>query len=309
MPSIPAGLYAPIVTPFRNEAVDDAALRRNVEKYLQTRLTGLVVLGSNGEHVMLDDSEAERVVAAARSAMPSTRPLIAGTGAESTRAAIAATQRAARAGADAVLVRTPSFFKNLMTADVYVRHYVAVAEASPVPVLLYNVSMFTGVTLPPDAVGLLAEHPNIVGMKESGSDAALLGEYLARSGPEFFVLAGSGVTYFSGLVAGASGAILALAGVVPDLCADVLDHVRAGRYADALALQRRLTPLARAIGGQHGVPAVKAALDLLGFEGGVPRAPLGPAPRPVVESLRRTLTDLGLPLAQPAPLDADPATT
>lgn len=304
-----AGLYAPIVTPFRNEAVDDAALRRNVEKYLQTRLTGLVVLGSNGEHVMLDDSEAERVIAAARSAMPSTRPLIAGTGAESTRATIAATQRAARAGADAVLVRTPSFFKALMTSDVYVRHYVAVAEASPVPVLLYNVSMFTGVTLPPDAVGLLAEHPNIIGMKESGSDAALLGEYIARSGPEFFVLAGSGVTYFTGLVAGAAGAVLALAGVVPELCADLLDYVRAGRIAEARALQRRLTPLARAIGGQFGVPAVKAALDLLGFEGGVPRAPLGPAPRAVVESLRRILTDLGVPLAQPAPIDADPATT
>src|SRR5687767_13396515 len=133
------GLYTPIVTPFRNDTVDDAAIRRNVERYMQTRLTGLVVLGSNGEAVLLDDQEAERVVAAARSAMPATRPLIAGTGAESTKATIAACKRAANAGADAVLVRTPSFFKNLMTADLYVRHYVAVAEESPVPVLLYNV--------------------------------------------------------------------------------------------------------------------------------------------------------------------------
>ncbi|MEZ5290758.1 MAG: dihydrodipicolinate synthase family protein [Vicinamibacterales bacterium] len=304
-----AGLYTPIVTPFNHDTVDDAALHRNVERYMQTRLTGLVVLGSNGEAVMLDDSEAERVIAAARSAMPSTRPLIAGTGAESTKATIAATLRAARAGADAVLVRTPSFFKNMMTADVFVRHYVAVAEASPVPVLLYNVSMYTGVTLPPDAVGLLAEHPNIVGMKESGSDASLLADYISRSGPEFFVLAGSGVTYFTGLAAGAHGAILALAGLVPDLCADLLDHVRAGRFLEARALQRTLTPLARTIGGLHGVPALKAALDLMGYDGGLPRAPLGPTPPSVIGQLRRMLTDLGVPLVEPASMDADPATT
>lgn len=303
------GLYTPIVTPFRHDTLDDAALRRNVERYMQTRLHGLVVLGSNGEAVMLDDQEAERAIAAARSAMPSSRPLIAGTGAESTKGTITACQRAANAGADAVLVRTPSFFKNMMTSDVYVRHYVAVAEASPVPVLLYNVSMYTGVTLPPDAVGLLAEHPNIVGMKESGSDAALLADYISRSGPEFFVLAGSGVTYFSGLVSGAEGAILALAGVVPDLCADILDHVRAGRILEARTLQRRLTPLARTIGGLHGVPALKAALDLMGYDGGLPRAPLGPTPPSVVESLRRLLTDLGVPLVSPAPMNADPATT
>jgi 4-hydroxy-2-oxoglutarate aldolase len=306
MPTLP-GLYAPIATPFRHDTVDDAAIRRNVERYMQTRLHGLVVLGSNGEAVLLDEQEADRVIAAARSAMPASRPLIAGTGAESTKATIAACQRAAQAGADAVLVRTPSFFKNMMTSDVFVRHYVAVAEASPVPVLLYNVTMYTGVTLPPDAVGLLAAHPNVVGMKESGSDAALLADYIARSGPEFFVLAGSGVTYFSGLVAGAQGAVLALAGLVPDFCADILDHVRAGRIDEARALQRRLTPLARTIGGLHGVPALKAALDLMGFEGGLPRAPLGPTPRSVVEDLRRMLTELGVPLLEPAPVDADPA--
>jgi 4-hydroxy-2-oxoglutarate aldolase len=309
MTSLP-GLYTPIVTPFTShDTVDDAAIRRNVERYMATRLHGLVVLGSNGEHVMLDDSEAERVVAAARSAMPSSRPLIAGAGAESTRATIAACARAARAGADAVLVRTPSFFKNMMTTDVYVRHYLAVAEACPVPVLLYNVSLYTGVTLGADAVALLAEHPNVVGVKESGSDAALLAGYLASASDTFTIFSGSGVTYFSGLAAGAQGAILALAGVVPNACAELADHVRAGRLADARALQQRLTPLAKTIGGLHGVPALKAALDLMGFDGGRPRAPLGPAPTAVVESLRRMLTDLGVPLLQPAPLDADPATT
>lgn len=299
------GLYTPIVTPFRNDTVDDAAIRRNVERYMQTPLTGLVVLGSNGEAVLLDDGEADRVIAAARSAMPPTRPLIAGTGAESTKATIAACRRAANLGVDAVLVRTPSFFKNMMTADAFVQHYVAVAEECPVPVLLYNVSMYTGVTLPADAVGLLAEHPNIVGIKESGSDAALLADYVSRSSPHFFVLAGSGVTYFSGLVSGAHGAILALAGVVPDACAEIADFVRAGRLDEARALQRRLTPLARTIGGQHGVPALKAALDLMGFDGGLPRSPLRPTPPSVIETLRRQLTDLGVPLLAPAPSESD----
>ncbi len=308
MPALP-GLYAPIVTPFRHDTVDDAAIRRNVERYMQTRLTGLVVLGSNGEAVMLDDQESDRVIAAARSAMPSTRPLIAGTGAESTKGTIANCRRAAHLGADAVLVRTPSFFKNMMTTDAFVRHYVAVAEESPVPVLLYNVSMFTGVTLPADAVGLLAGHPNIVGIKESGSDASLLADYISRGGPDFFVLAGSGVTYFSGLAAGADGAVLSLAGVVPDLCADILDHMRAGNIVAARAIHRTITPLARTIGGLHGVPAVKAALDLMGFEGGAPRAPLAPTPPAVVELLRRQLTELGVPLLQPAVFDADPATS
>ena len=308
MPALP-GLYAPIVTPFRHDTVDDAAIRRNVERYMRTRLTGLVVLGSSGEAVMLDEQESDRVIAAARSAMPTTRPLIAGTGAESTKGTIANCKRAAQLGADAVLVRTPSFFKHMMTTDAFVRHYVAVAEESPVPVLLYNVSMYTGVTLPADAVGLLAGHPNIVGIKESGSDGSLLADYISRGGPDFFVLAGSGVTYFSGLVAGADGAILGLAGVVPDLCADILDHMRGGRIVEARAIHRTLTPLARTIGGLHGVSALKAALDLTGFDGGAPRAPLGPTPPAVVELLRRQLTELGVPLLLPAVFDADPATS
>jgi 4-hydroxy-2-oxoglutarate aldolase len=121
------------------------------------------------------------------------------------------------------------------------------------------------------------------------------------------VLSGSGATFFSGLVTGAQGAILALAGVVPDLCAEIADLVAAGRLDEARALQRRVTPLARTIGGQHGVPALKAALDLMGYDGGAPRSPLRPTPRAVVETLRRQLTDLGMPLREPAPSDTDAA--
>ena len=261
-PALP-GIYTPIATPFRNDVLDEAALTRNVARYMRTKLSGLVVLGSTGEAVLLDDDEADRAIATVRHAMPADRPLIAGTGRESTRATIAATARAAAQGATAVLVRTPSFFKNVMTADRFVDFYRAVADASPVPVLLYNVSMYTGVILPADAVAALAAHPNVVGMKESGNDPTLLGDYIASSrGHEFFVLAGSGAANHAGLAVGARGAILALAGIVPNLCVELWDHVARGRFVEARDLQRALAPLARTVGGQHGVPALKAALHL-----------------------------------------------
>ena len=148
-----AGIYTPIATPFRADgAVDERALAANVSRWMTTPLTGLVVLGSNGEAASLEDGEADRVVDVVRAGVPRSRPLIAGTGRESTRATIAATRRAADAGVNAVLVRTPSFFKPQMTSDAFVRHFTEVADASPVPVLLYNVTLYTGVNLLPDAV-------------------------------------------------------------------------------------------------------------------------------------------------------------
>src|SRR5262245_65315263 len=119
-----AGIYTPLITPFASSgALDESGLRANVERYMRSSLAGLVVLGSNGEAPQLDDDEADRAIAVVRSAMPAKRPLLAGTGRESTAAAIAATRRAADLGVDAVLVRTPSFFKNQMTSDGFIRHY------------------------------------------------------------------------------------------------------------------------------------------------------------------------------------------
>lgn len=290
-----AGVYTPIITPFRgDDTLDDAGLRQNVARWMTTPLTGLVVLGSNGEAPQLEDSEADRVVDIVRAAMPAARPLIVGTGRESTRATVAATRRAAAAGADAVLVRTPSFFKSQMTSDVFVRHYEEVAEASPVPVLLYNVTMYTGVNLAPDAVARLGAHPNIVGMKESGSDVAQIAEYIARTPEDFTLLAGSAATLFPSLCLGCDGAILALAALAPEACVSMRDLVREGRIDDARELQQRLVPLARAIGGVHGVPGLKAALDLLGYAGGPPRPPLRPVSQTTIDMLRAQLASLGL---------------
>jgi 4-hydroxy-2-oxoglutarate aldolase len=290
-----AGIFTPIVTPFRaDDTVDDAALRHNVARWMKTTLTGLVVLGSNGEAAQLEDDEADRVIAVVREGVPPARPLIAGTGRESTKATIAATKRAAALGADAALVRTPSFFKPQLTSDIFVRYYTDVADASPIPVLLYNVTVFTGVNLLPDAVERLATHPNIVGMKESGGDIGQIAEYVARTPDGFTVLAGSATTLVHALSAGCDGAILALASLVPDECHAMREHVLAGRLAEAHALQRRLMPLARSVGTTYGVPGLKAALDAMGFVGGLPRPPLVPVPRATADIIRGQLEELGL---------------
>lgn len=289
------GMFTPIVTPFRGDGtVDEEGMRRNVARWMSTPLTGLVVLGSNGEAPQLEDAEADWVVDIVRSEVPRDRPLIAGTGRESTKGTIAATRRAAAAGVDAALVRTPSFFKSQMTTEVFVRHYTEVAEASPIPVMLYNVSMFTGVNLSPDAVATLAAHPNIVGMKESGTDIGLIADYIARTPDDFTVLAGSAATLFHALGAGCDGAILALAAIVPRDIAGMEALMDEGRLDEARALQRRLLPLARAVGGIHGVPGLKAALELMGFAAGPPRPPLRPVSPQIIEGLRTQLDALGL---------------
>jgi 4-hydroxy-2-oxoglutarate aldolase len=289
-----AGIFTPISTPFRDDGtVDEGALKNNVARWMTTSLTGLVVLGSNGEAAQLEDAEADRIVGIVRDGVPSTRPLIAGTGRESTMATIAASRRAAAAGVDAVLVRTPSFFKPQMTTDAFVRHYTDVADASPVPVLLYNVSVYTGVNLLPDAVERLSSHPNIVGIKESGGDIGQIAEYVSRTPENFTVLAGSATTLVHALFAGCDGAILALASLVPDDCGRMVTLVREQRLDEARALQRRLMPLARSVGSSYGVPGLKAALELIGYAGGAPRPPLRPVTSQIVDIIRGQLDEIG----------------
>ena len=290
-----AGVFTPIATPFTSEdTLDERALASNVKRWMTTPLTGLVVLGSNGEAPQLEEEEAERVIEIVRAGMPKDRPLIAGTGRESTKATIAATRRAADLGVDAALVRTPSFFKSQMTSDLFIRHYAEVADASRIPLLLYNVTMYTGVTLGADAVEQLSAHPNIVGMKESGNDLLYISECVSRTPDDFTVLAGSATTLFQSLCAGVDGAVLALAALLPDECVEMVQLVKENRIAEARALQRKVTPLARSIGGGFGITGLKAALDLLGFNGGLPRPPLRPASKQVVDTIRGQLDALGV---------------
>lgn len=290
-----SGLYTPIATPFHAGEVDEAGLRANVSYWMRTRLRGLVVLGSNGEASHLSDAEADRVVDVVREGMPADRHLIVGTGRESTGATVAASVRAARAGADAVIVRTPGFYKGQMTTPALIRHYSSVADASPVPVLLYNVQMYTGVLLAPAGVAELAAHPNIVGIKESGGDIGHIAEVVNRTPPGFTVLAGSATTFCAALSVGCTGGVLALAALAPEACLRLMALVADGRLAEARALQQQLNPLARSVGTLHGVAGFKAALDALGLAGGLPREPLLPVSAEVAGEIRRQILALGLP--------------
>ena len=284
------GVFAPIPTPFdRDERLDLDRLGAACERWAASPLSGLVVLGSTGEAVLLDELESERVLSLARERWPPGRTFIAGAGRESTAATIRAVGRAADLGADAVLVRTPGFYKSQMNNDAFVRHYRAVADASPVPVLLYNFTAVTGVNLPAAAVTTLAAHPNIIGIKESSGDIAQMTDLVAGTPDDFSVLAGSSTTFYSSLCMGAVGGVLALACVLPDACVRLFELTRDGRHAEAAALQHRLVPVARLVGNMHGVPGLKAALQLAGCDAGVPRSPLAPVSAATVAALREAL--------------------
>lgn len=270
-----AGVFSPIPTPFgaSGEVAYDA-LVSNLARWDAYELAGYVVLGSNGEGVLLSSEEKAQVWEVARGAIPRSKLMIAGTGAQSTRSTIALTQRAAEAGADAALVVTPHYYSPKMTADALVRHYEAVADASPIPVLIYNVPKFTGVNMDAAAIARAARHAHIVGTKDTSGNITQLAQTVHLAGSRFQVLAGSAGFFLAGLTVGAVGGILALANVAPDLCLELYGHFLAGRMAEAAALQRRLIPVNNAITAGLGIAGLKAALDMLGYYGGPVRLPL-----------------------------------
>jgi 4-hydroxy-2-oxoglutarate aldolase len=256
--------------------VDAAAIGTNVRRWMQTDLVGVLALGSNGEAPLLDDDECVSVVEAARAEMPAERTLLAGTGRESTTQTIRASRRAADAGADAVLVRTPMFFKGAMTPDALRGHFRAVADAATVPVLLYNMPGVTGVTLTPALVLELAEHPNIIGIKETSVELERLGQFVAGAPAGFTVLCGAAPVIYPALASGAGGGILAAACVIPELCTRLHALATTGQHRAALTLQQQITPFARLVTVVHGIAGLKAAMEIAGQRGGAPRLPMQP---------------------------------
>jgi 4-hydroxy-2-oxoglutarate aldolase len=284
------GVIPPIPTPFDNRGdINRAALIDNVRRWMSTRLSGLLVLGSNGEAALLDEAECDVMVEIAREHVPRERLFLVGTGRESTRAAIDAAKRAGARGADAVLVRPPGYFKNQMTPEALLAHFRAVADASPVPVLLYNLPNVVGYSLTLPVVAALAEHPNIAGMKETSTDLERLSQFANVRPGGFHVLCGWAQVVYPALTSGAPGAILAVANVVPDACVALYDAVRAGGHDEALALQRRILPLAQLVTSVYGIAGLKIALEQVGFYGGPVRAPLLPAPDRATSEIQKAI--------------------
>ena len=286
MPLELAGILPPVATPFVDDEVDLAAMRANCERWMATGLRGILLLGTNGEAPLIRDDEAMRLVAAAREAVPEDRVLLVGTGRQATRDVIALSRSVAREGADAVLVLTPSVYRNQLTPAALVAHYVAIADGSPVPVLLYNMPQATGVTLTPAIVQELASHPNIAGIKESSGDVAVVGDLVGRTPRDFPVVVGAAASLYASLMVGATGGVVAIANVVPELVVRLYDLARAGRHDEALALQRALAPLAAAVTTGYGVPGLKAAMALAGYRPGQPRRPLVPLEEDDIRKIR-----------------------
>jgi len=176
------------------------------------------------------------------------------------------------------MVRTPSFYKRSMTGEAFGDFYRAVADASPVPVILYNVTIFTGVNLATEVAASLSSHPNIIGIKDSGGDVTVIADLVAGCRPGFGVLAGSTSALYASLVVGASGATIGPADVAPDICAGLQAAVDAGRHDQARVLQARLMPIAKLVGPVYSIPGLKVAVDASGLVGGPPRPPLLPVP-------------------------------
>ena len=283
------GILPPLVTPFRSDgALDTAGFEANLEIYATQDLGGVLVLGSNGEAASLDEAEKLSLVRIAR-ARTGSRPLLVGTGLESTRATIALTRKAADLGADAALVLTPSYYKSQMTPAALRAHFEAVADASPIPILLYSVPAFTGLTFPVGLAAEMARHPLVRGMKESSGDVGLLGRIVASVPPGFGVLCGNGPVLYPALCVGAAGGILAVACCAPRPAAALYQAHLEGDHARARRLQEAITPLAVAVTVTYGVAGLKAAMDLAGFRGGFVRSPLQPLATEAREPLRGLL--------------------
>ncbi len=223
------GVYVALTTPFVDDEVSTEKVRENVRKYNRTDFAGYLVLGSTGESVSLSDAESEKLVEAVLAAAAPGKKVLVGTARESTRGTIDFTNRFAGCGVAAALVRPPSYFKSKMTREALKAHYLAVAESSRIPVLIYNMPQNTGIWLEPRLVTELAPHPNIAGLKESSGSLAFLGEVIREVPEDFHYFLGSGHVIYPGLEMGACGAILAVANAAPEMSAEIYKLFKAGR--------------------------------------------------------------------------------
>ena len=276
-PSGLQGVIAPTPTPFDPETGDLApvALRQMARALLAAGLDGLVVAGSTGEGELLDDGERVRLVEWLRDVVPEERWLIAGAGAESTRATIRACEAVGAAGADAALVRPPAYYGAVLPPAAIADHYRRVADASPVPLIVYNIPRYTHVMLHEGVLRALAEHERVIGFKDSSGDLKVFAAFRAAA-PRVTALMGSGHLFYPALEMGAAGGVLAMACFAAEPCAALYRAFRAEDRQTAGAIQERLAPLAREIVGTLGPAGIKAAMDVVGLPGGPVRAPLAP---------------------------------
>ena len=295
------GVFPPVTTPFDSTgAFAPDKLAQNIARYNGTGVAGYVVVGSTGESVLLSRDEIERVWAAVAEAAAPGKVLIAGTGVDSTSETISRTNRAAELGYHVALVKTPYYYKSQMTAEVLAEHFLRVADAARIPVLIYSVPQFTGVSVTAALVSRLAQHSNIIGIKESSGNILLAEEIVAATPAGFQTLVGSAGTFFPSIGAGAIGGVLAVACFLPEACVELYQAGRGSEMQRAQELQRRLLPAATSVVARLGIAGVKYAMDRVGYYGGPPRRPLLPLNDGAKKEVDAILADVAQAAPSPA---------
>lgn len=288
------GIFPPIATPFVKNEIAFDKLEKNISKWNKTDLAGYVVMGSNGESAFLSFKEKIKLIEAVKKYKSNDKLLIAGTGSDSINETISLTNEAAESGADYALILTPSFFKDRMKENNFIKYFTSVADKIKIPLIIYNVPKFTGVNIEPETVSQLAEHQNIIGMKNSSENIAHLSEVIYKTPKTFSNLVGTASVLFAGLCVGASGGIMALANIAPNQCVQIKKYFDEKKFDRALKIQMQMLAINKAVTAKYGVPGLKAALDLTGYFGGTPRLPLTPLDKKDIKFLKKILIDAQL---------------
>src|SRR5438128_8469057 len=289
------GVFIPITTPFRADDVAPERLQANLRRWNATALKGYVVLGSTGEFPMLSEAERDQILIAAREAIPKEKAFIAGTGTNATLHTIKQTKRAAEIGADAAIVITPHYFTQaFVRPEAQVRHYLAVADASPIPIMMYNFPANTGVNLDADTVARIAQHPNVCGIKDSSGNIPQCAQIIHQTPKTFHVHVGSASALLPALTIGAAGAIVALGTISAREWCDVYALAKAGRWDEAREIAARMMSADRGVAGRYGIGGLQAALDLQGLYGGPCRPPLPTPDADAIEDIKEVLATAGL---------------
>ena len=292
-----SGVFIPAVTPFLPDTgeIDLPGMQENLRRWAEFSIQGIVIAGTTGEAVLVDEDERLELVRAAREVLPPNILLTVGTGLESTRATLRLTKAVAEVGADAVLVQPPAYYKGAMTPEALREHYLRIADGSPIPVIVYQAPLrMSTLDFPTGLVAELSNHEQIVGIKDSRGKLELMGELVEQCRDGFQVLVGSGALLYPALEVGAVGGIVAVANMAPGPSGELFQAYKAGRSSEAGRLQQMIGPVHNDIVGSIGVPGVKAALDLIDYRGGAPRPPILPLSEDGRMKVRDTMARTGL---------------
>lgn len=268
------GIYPPITTPFENQEIAFTHLAENIRRWNEFDLAGYVLLGSNGENVMLSDVESFEIIETAIKYIPEKKEIIIGASRESTWATIDFIKQASHLGGNAALVVSPHYYKSQMNPKVVQNFFLAVADNSPLPIIIYNVPKFTALEMSAESVAILAQHPNIIGMKDSSANITFQQVLMGMNFPEFKLLTGSANTLMPSITVGACGGILALANIAPQICINIYQLTVQNKLAEARNLQQGVIRLNQLTTTEYGIGGLKYAMDQIGLFGGEPRSPL-----------------------------------